>query len=148
MVMSDNLKKLSQKMGSVPLANFNEVISKIEAEENIVFPDGYKEFFSYCNGGEVQISEADWLHLWPLPEVQQDSNNYFPAIADDGYEEDYHYLFVFASDGLGNGYGVERGSDDNAIWKTELSNPNKAEMKYIADSLEGLIDFEKAHLDN
>lgn len=65
------------------------------------FPDDYKEFLCFFNGGNGNISENSYLHLWEYEKIEEFNNDYeAPEFLTD--------ITLIGSDGGDIAYGINK----------------------------------------
>jgi hypothetical protein len=91
MNIEDIIKKISNQWNIISIAELQQ-ISTIEKELGIVFPEDYKTFLKWSNGGEGYIGE-NYISLWKVEnliilnkeyQIQKYLSNSFLAIGTDG----------------------------------------------------------------
>jgi hypothetical protein len=101
------------------LAEFNcnppagiAVIRQFEAESRVGLPEDYKEFLKQANGGEGFVGDA-YVVLWRVEELLEMNKGY-------GVDEFAPGLFLFGSDGGGEGFAFDTRSDAKPIVKADF----------------------------
>jgi hypothetical protein len=77
-----------------------EEVNKFLKHINFQLPDGFIDFFSISNGGELYDNEI-CIILWPLTDMIKRNNNY-------RVDEYASKFFIFGSDGGDTAYCIEK----------------------------------------
>jgi len=129
--MEDIIKQIKENWYKNIGTNNNE-INNLEQLININFPEDYKHFVKWSNGGEGKIKENN-ISLWKIENLK---------ILNDEYQIQKYLGEKFigiGTDGGGICYGYNLTGNQSKIFKCPLGDLDIDEITIVADSFEGFL---------
>lgn len=108
-------------------------VTQLETESGMSLPDEYKGFLQYANGGEGLIGKQAYVILWPAQKLIQMNKAYCVTDFAPG-------LFLFASDGGGEGYAFDTRVDSKPIVAVPLVGMNLKAIHPMAQTFSSWLE--------